>query len=103
MRSPRHAKARPDDLARLQQAHRLLIQLSTGLSPGQPDYKALERATDAVRTCAIDWTGDPNVWVTGHAARAFPVEAREGMHESEGPMGRLDGSRLVHGRSAPTK
>lgn len=98
MRTPRHPKATPYDLVELRKAHRILIGLCTGLQPGRDDYRAVGKAADAVRQCAVDWTGDPNVWLNGHTALFLPdTENRpvpEGwVREPEPPMGKLDGSR----------
>jgi uncharacterized protein with beta-barrel porin domain len=68
MRTPRHAKATDADLAKLREAHLILIDLATRLRPAGADYQALQRSMDAVRTTAIDWTGNPSVWSTGHGS-----------------------------------
>ena len=62
MRTPRHKKPNDHDLARLREAHRILIDLMTRLAPVTDEYRSLVNAADAVRTTAIDWTRNPNIW-----------------------------------------
>ena len=62
MRTPRHKKPSATDLERLSEAHRILIGLMTRLSPVTDEYRSLVNAADAVRTTAIDWTCNPNIW-----------------------------------------
>lgn len=58
MRSPRRKLAKPHDVARLEEAHRILTGLCTHLYPAGDHYRAAVRASDAVRECAVLWTGD---------------------------------------------
>lgn len=58
MRSPRRKLARGHDVARLEEAHRILIGLCTHLYPAGDHYRAAVRASEAVRECAVVWTGD---------------------------------------------
>ena len=68
MRTPRYKKPSETDLERLREAHRILIDLMTRLSPVTDEYRSLVNAADAVRTTAIDWTRNPNIWRdTGNA------------------------------------
>lgn len=68
MRTPRHKKPNDHDLARLREAHRILIELMARLSPVTDEYRSTVRAADAVRTTAIDWTRNPDIWRdTGNA------------------------------------
>lgn len=50
------------------------MDLMRGLSPSTPEYQATERAYDGIRTCAIDWTGNPDIWMScdanGYAGRS---------------------------------
>ena len=64
----RHTRRkRPNDLdlARLKEANDIIIDLMTRLNPATPEYRSLERAHDGLRTCAIDWTGNPDIWKQG--------------------------------------
>ena len=62
MRTPRHKKPSATDLERLGEAHRILTGLMARLSPVTDEYRSLVNAADAVRTTAIDWTRNPNIW-----------------------------------------
>lgn len=62
MRTPRRKRPTDHDLAKLREAHEILIDLMRAIYPATPEYRSTEFAADAVRTCAIDWTGNPDVW-----------------------------------------
>lgn len=61
MRTPRRKRPNDFDLARLKDAHTILIGLMRDLYPATPEYRRTEFAADAVRTAAIDWTGNPDI------------------------------------------
>lgn len=62
MKTPRRKRPNDYDLAKLREAHTLLISLMRELYPATPEYRSTEFAADAVRTAAIDWTGNPDIW-----------------------------------------
>lgn len=62
MRSPRHKKPTDHDLKELREAHRILCGLMARLSPVSEEYRSVVMAADAVRTTAIDWTQNPEIW-----------------------------------------
>ena len=82
MRTPRRRRPTLGDLEQLRQAHRICLGLMMKLRPATPEYQSLVRAYDALRTTAIDWTGDPDVWRSddgldvGRADRANPFVRR---------------------------
>jgi len=68
MRTKRHRTANDFDLADLRQAHRILIDICTRLSPSEDHYRAVDRAAEAVRECAVEWTRNENVFSATSAA-----------------------------------
>ncbi len=64
MRTPRRRRPTDADLAELRTCHRTLSRIMASLHPATPEYRATGQAFDAVRTCAIDWTGNPTIWTS---------------------------------------
>ncbi|MBD3834083.1 MAG: hypothetical protein IE910_12155 [Brevundimonas sp.] len=62
MRTPRRARPNEHDLSRLKAARDILESLMIQLRPATPEHRSLVNAFDAVRTVAIDWTGNPEIW-----------------------------------------
>lgn len=62
MRTPRRARPNALDLARLKEARDILEGLMIQLRPATPEHDSVVNAFDAVRTAAIDWTGNPEIW-----------------------------------------
>ncbi len=62
MRTPRRARPNDHDLARLREARDILESLMIHLRPATPEHRSVVNAFDAVRTAAIDWTGNPEIW-----------------------------------------
>lgn len=56
-----------EDLDKLRQAHRILVELMTGLHPGCIGHAPLYASAATVRACAIEWSGDPTIWATANA------------------------------------
>jgi hypothetical protein len=68
MRTPRGKRPNDHDLAKLKVAHAILLDLMRELAPATPEHRSLENAYDAVRTAAIDWTGNPYIWSSSDGA-----------------------------------
>lgn len=62
MRTRRRARPNAFDLARLKEARDILERLMIELRPATPEHSSVVNAFDAVRTAAIDWTGNPEIW-----------------------------------------
>ncbi|MNJ26331.1 hypothetical protein D3C77_208050 [compost metagenome] len=62
MRTPRRARPNDQDLARLKEARDILEGLMIQLRAATPEHQSVVNAFDAVRTAAIDWTGNPEIW-----------------------------------------
>ena len=58
MRSPKRKVARERDIAELREAHRILIGICARFHPPTDHFRAVSRAADSVRQCAVVWTGD---------------------------------------------
>lgn len=74
MRTPRRARPTPQDLVRLTDSADILKSLMLTLRPTTPEYRSTALAYDAVRTCGVVWTGDPELWRSGDCARGRPPE-----------------------------
>lgn len=55
-----------EDLKQLEEAHRILIRLMTGLHPACPGHAPLYASAATVRACAAAWSGDPGIWGTAN-------------------------------------
>ncbi len=55
------------DIDRLTDAHRILVQLTTGLHPSARGHAPLYAALWSVKGCAIEWSGDPTILATANA------------------------------------
>lgn len=68
MRTPRRARPNALDLARLKEARDILEGLMIQLRPATPEHDSVVNAFDSVRTAAIDWTGNSEIWSGADAA-----------------------------------
>lgn len=79
MRTPRRKQASAHDLARLEEAQRILVSLCTHLYPASEHYRAVANASDAVRVCAVVWTGDERAF----AAKIGSTPVRSSSSETD--------------------
>jgi hypothetical protein len=55
-----------EDLKQLEEAHRILVKLMTGLHPACPGHAPLYASAATVRACAAAWSGDAGIWGTAN-------------------------------------
>lgn len=74
MRTPRHRKARINDLRALRSIYRDLQGLAVSFFPSGSHYQAISRVTQAARECAVVWTGDEGAFTSN---RSMAVQGRD--------------------------
>lgn len=81
MRTPRHRKARINDLRTLRRIYRDLQALETAFFPSGSHFAAISRVTRAARQCAVVWTGDGGVFTSNENA-----DLRSGRRDDQQPF-----------------
>lgn len=85
MRTPRHRKARINDLRTLRAIYRHLQGLETAFFPSGVHYQAISRVTRAARQCAVVWTGDEGAF-TANENGTLRGHIRRGQEPFPGPF-----------------
>ena len=95
MRTPRHRKARINDLRTLRRIYRDLQALETAFFPSGSHFTAISRVTQAARHCAVVWSGDGGAFTANENADLRSHRGRRTQEPFPGPLKPADTPEFV--------